>query len=214
MLSIFGKTRSRGEGMPGGQVHLDFPVWFSRHGQTDWNKAGRFQGHSDIPLNEVGRQQAARNGRALRSRIKNPEELTFIASPLSRASETLEILREKLGLPPRRYAVDDRLIEIDLGDWNGMTVGEINAQDPGVWERREADKWSFVVPGGESYANAAARTREFLLELKGPALIVGHGASGRILRGYLCGMNRNDIAHMKTPQNIIFELKNGQERHI
>ncbi|RFB04176.1 histidine phosphatase family protein [Parvularcula marina] len=214
MLSLFGKGRAKDEGMPGGRIDLPFPVWFSRHGQTDWNKAGRFQGHSDIPLNETGRQQAARNGRALRERIKNLDELVFVTSPLVRAAETLEIIRDKLGLPRRRYGVDDRLIEIDLGDWNGKTVDEINAEDPGVWERRQKDKWAYKVPGGESYADAAARTREFLLELKGPALIVGHGASGRILRGYLCGLDRQGLTHLKSPQDLVFELKGGKEKTV
>lgn len=215
MLKFWGGWKSKTDRtMPGGPVPLDFPVWFSRHGQTDWNRAGRFQGHSDIPLNDVGRQQAARNGRALRAALRKHDDIRFVASPLSRATETLEIIREKLGLPRQRYMVDDRLIEVDLGDWNGMTVAEINQQDPGVWERREADKWAFKVPGGESYQDAAARTREFLLTLTGPTLIVGHGASGRILRGYLCDLDREKIAHMKTPQDICWELKGGREKAI
>ena len=203
-----------GPGMPGGRVRLRFPVYFVRHGQTDWNAARRFQGHSDIPLNDTGRAQAARNGDALAKAIRNPDKFDYFTSPLSRACETLEIIRERLELPRKRFTVDDRLIEIDLGDWNGKTVEEIKAQGDGAWERRQAAKWDFVVPGGESYAEAAERTRDFLLSLKGPALIAGHGASGRLLRGYLRGIRRNAVAYMRAPQDIAHKLERGRETII
>ncbi len=205
---------NRKAALPGGRVRLNFPVYFVRHGQTDWNAERRFQGHSDIPLNDAGRGQAARNGDALARDIENLERFQFFASPLSRARETLEIIRERLGLPRRRFMIDDRLIEIDLGDWNGKTPAEINAEAPGAFDRREDDKWNFEIPGGESYAEAAARTREFLMTLKGPALIAGHGASGRVLRGYLQGLKRDDVAHLKAPQDIAFKLYRGREIEI
>lgn len=116
--------------------------------------------------------------------------------------------------PRRRYAIDDRLIEIDLGHWNGKTVDEIRTETPEAWDARDADKWGYRVPGGESYRDAAARTREFLLTLTGPTVIVGHGASGRILRGYLCDYNRHDVAHMKTPQDTFWEIRGGREKAI
>ena len=205
--------------MPGGRVRLGAPVWFIRHGRTDWNAERRFQGHADIPLNDDGRAQAARNGLALARAIGAREigtgsGVVFVTSPLSRARETLEIMRGALRLPARRYAVDDRLIEIDLGDWNGKTPAEIEAESPGAFAAREADKWGFAVPGGESYAAAAARTREFLLTLKGPAVIVGHGAAGRLLRGYLTGMKRDAVPHLKARQDVVYELAKGREREI
>ncbi len=201
----------RRAGLPGGRVRLPFPVYFVRHGQTDWNAERRFQGHADTPLNDRGRGQAARNGDALAAEIGDPERLAYFASPLSRACETLAIIRERLGLAGRRFMIDDRLIEIDLGDWNGKTPAEIEAEHPGAFDRREGDKWSFEIPGGESYAEAAARTREFLLGLKGPALIAGHGAAGRVLRGYLRGLKRDEVAHLKAPQDVAFRLFRGRE---
>ncbi|MEL6362860.1 MAG: histidine phosphatase family protein [Pseudomonadota bacterium] len=212
-MGIFNK-----KGMPGGRVSLPFPVYFVRHGQTDWNASRRFQGHSDIPLNENGRAQASRNGLRLRDHVGDLHRMTFVASPLSRARETLEIIRLALKLPARRYKVDDRLIEIDLGDWNGKTPDEINAEGNGAFDKREEDKWSFVVPGGESYADASERTREFLMELKqemrGPALVVGHGASGRLLRGYLRNMKRDEIPHLKARQDVAYRLYQGKEKEL
>ncbi|MEM9168998.1 MAG: histidine phosphatase family protein [Pseudomonadota bacterium] len=200
--------------MPGGTVRLSFPVYFVRHGQTDWNAARRFQGHTDVPLNDVGRGQARRNGRRLACRLFTPESLTFYASPLSRATETLEIMLNALGMRGASYETDERLIEIDLGDWNGKTPQEINSEDPGVFEEREKDKWRYVVPGGESYENAADRTRAFLEELRGPCLIAGHGASGRLLRGYLTGMARDAVPLLKAPQDKVFRLSGGREAAV
>ncbi|MEL7486907.1 MAG: histidine phosphatase family protein, partial [Pseudomonadota bacterium] len=68
--------------------------------------------------------------------------------------------------------------------------------------------------GGESYAEAADRTRDFLLSLKGPALIAGHGASGRLLRGYLRGMKRNAVPHMRAPQDVAHKIERGREMTI
>jgi len=206
------------KGMPGGRVRLSHPVYFARHGQTDWNAEKRFQGHADSPLNDIGRAQAFRNGKALAEELpparRGSKRLTFIASPLVRARETMEIMRRAMDLPAQRYMIDDRLTEIHLGDWNGKTPDEINTGDPGIFERRERDKWAFVVPGGESYAEAAGRTRDFLNDLEGPALIVGHGASGRILRGFLRGLKRDEVPHLVARQDIVLKLERGREVEI
>ncbi|MEM8663986.1 MAG: histidine phosphatase family protein, partial [Pseudomonadota bacterium] len=89
-----------------------------RHGETDWNVEGRLQGQLDIPLNDHGRRQAARNGEVLAARLADegvaPESLTYIASPLSRSMETMQIVRGKLGLSPQ-FDIDDQLKEIAFG---------------------------------------------------------------------------------------------------
>lgn len=199
-------------GLPGGRVRLKHAVWFVRHGETDWNAERRYQGHADIPLNDKGRAQAARNGAALKDLAA--ARAAFISSPLIRATETLEILREAMGLPRKRYALDDRLIEIDLGSWNGKTYDEIAAEDPGVHARREKEKWNFRVPGGESYAETAARVRDFLTSLDRPAVITGHGASGRVLRAYLLGLKPSRTPHLPAPQDKVLEIARGREREI
>lgn len=200
-------------GLPGGRIRLRHAVFFIRHGETDWNVERRYQGHSDTPLNERGREQASRNGKALAAEIGD-SDVAFFASPLRRATETLEIARLAMGLPVRRYAIDDRLIEIDLGEWNGRTYEEVAAEQPGVHQRRDADKWNFAIPGGESYRDAAVRVRNFLEGLTTPAVIVGHGASGRILRGYLLGMKPSRVPHIACPQDRIFLIRKGRETEI
>lgn len=200
--------------MAGGRVRLRHAVWFVRHGETDWNAERRYQGHSDIALNEKGRAQAARNGAALKAAVVEPRGVAFVSSPLVRATETLEIIRDAMGLSRKRYSIDDRLIEIDLGQWNGKTYDEIAAEDPSVHERREKEKWRFRVPGGESYEEAAIRVREFLTALDRPAIIAGHGASGRILRAYLLGLKPSRAPHLPAPQDRAFEIARGRERAI
>jgi probable phosphoglycerate mutase len=204
-------------GMPGGRVRLRAPVFFARHGETDWNAERRFQGLSDIPLNDKGRAQARANGAALAARLEDPSHLVCFSSPLSRATETLEIMREAFGAPAKRYRIDDRLIEIDLGRWNGRTYDEIARDEPDELAHREGDKWDYAAHGGESYAAAAARVRGFLQSIadaKAPMLIVGHGASGRILRAFLIGEKRHRAPHMPAPQDCVFEIARGRERRL
>ena len=89
-----------------------------RHGETDWNAAGRLQGHSDRPLNDYGRRQA----RELADRLADGEAITAIyASDLMRARETADIVAARLGLP---VAVDPDLREKNWGSWEGLTTDE------------------------------------------------------------------------------------------
>ncbi|MEM9013937.1 MAG: histidine phosphatase family protein [Pseudomonadota bacterium] len=198
--------------MPGGPVRLDFPVYFIRHGETDWNAARRYQGHTDIPLNERGRWQAAQNGRSLMRDLSRPETPAFLASPLGRTRETMEIIRTELGLPAEEYGIDERLIEINLGDWEGRTPTDIRRDDPASARARHADKWGYAAPGGESYAEAAPRIRRFLGDLDRPSVIVGHGATGRLLRGFLRNLRPARVPHLTAPQNIVLKLERGREQ--
>lgn len=215
-----GNTGSESGNALGGDFVRRVPVFFIRHGETDWNAARRFQGHSDIPLNDHGRAQARANGAALLRQLQqwqvNPSDYGFYTSPLSRARETMEIVRGALGIAPADSAprIDPRLIEIDLGEWNGKTPDEIDAADPGAFARREENKWAFTVPGGESYEDAAVRTRAFLDDLQGPAIIVGHGASGRLLRGYLTRCDRHAVPHLPARQDRVYLLRDGREVEI
>ncbi len=92
---------------------------FVRHGETDWNRQGRFQGSQDIPLNEDGRAQARRLAAAW-----NEGGDVLVSSPLSRARETAEILSAALGLPLRN--TDTRLAERSYGAGEGLTMAERN----------------------------------------------------------------------------------------
>ena len=125
-----------------------------RHGETDWNRERRFQGHADTTLNDVGRGQALELAAALRD-----EGLEAVyTSPLRRASETARIVADVLGLVARELTA---LREIDVGDWQGLTVDEIRARYP---ERSDV-AWRSGWRNGETHEQLSDRVVPALLEL-------------------------------------------------
>ena len=183
---------------------------FIRHGETDWNVAERFQGHQDIPLNARGRAQARRNGEALLRAMPGIASFDFVASPLCRARQTMEILRAALGLDPSGYRVDRQLIEITFGAWEGSTLAELAAGGPEEMARREADKWGFVPPGGESYAMLAERVDRWIASLDRNTVAVSHGAVGRVVRGRLFGVREKELPGLPAPQDRVLVWRGGR----
>ena len=140
-------------------------IYYIRHGETSWNAEGRLQGTQDIPLNDLGRRQAAHAGNVLADLLKrdgrDKSSLPFVASPLQRARATMELVRGALKLPPEKYALDDRLREIGYGVWEGSTLAEMQAADPVLYARRLTAKWTMAPEGGETYAEVQDRMRDW-----------------------------------------------------
>ena len=139
-----------------------------RHGQTDANAAGLLLGRTDPPLNDTGRAQAAEI--AARVATFGPERV--VTSPLLRTVQTAEIVAAACGLP---VAVEDRLVEVDYGEYDGLPFGELPSDLVRRW-RTEAD---FAPPGGESLATVGVRMAalgaEILADLgKAPVVAVSH----------------------------------------
>lgn len=146
-----------------------------RHGQTDWNLEGRYQGQSDVPLNETGRAQA----RALAAKLAGQPFSAIYASDLSRARETAEIVAAALNLPVRLEA---RLREIHQGQWEGQLVDDIKARYADIWQQRAIDPAGIRSPQGETVGEVAARVSAALEEISrahplGSVLVVSHGLS-------------------------------------
>lgn len=181
---------------------ISFPLIFVRHGQTEWNRIGRLQGKKDIPLNDVGRRQAARNGRALAA-LLHGGDWRFHASPLSRARETMEIVLSEAGLAGRPIHDDPRLMEVAYGNWEGRTLPELAVEDPHAIAAREQDKWGFVPPEGESYAMLGERVAIWLAALDGPSVVAAHGGVMRVLMHLLAGLPPHDAPHLAAPQDRI-----------
>ena len=134
-----------------------------RHGETDWNRDNRFQGHADPPLNETGRAQA----RALASTFSSQTFAAAYTSPLRRAAETAAILAGELGLEPR---ADESLKEVDVGSWSGMTRTEVEYRFPIGFAR-----WLEYGHGwddGETYDELGARVVSGLVR-------IGHEHDGK-----------------------------------
>jgi broad specificity phosphatase PhoE len=175
---------------------------FVRHGETSYNAENRLQGQLNVPLNQRGRDQARAIGRTLRARLG--EEIdrlevadAFVASPLQRARQTMELARAAMGLPPERYRLVLALMELTFGEWEGLTWPEVQARDPKAVKARRVDKWAFVPPNGESYAMLAGRVKEWLATLSGDAFIVSHGGVARALMTLIAGVPPEIAA--KTP---------------
>jgi probable phosphoglycerate mutase len=189
-----------------------FPtLYLVRHGETDWNRAGRLQGRQNVPLNDTGRRQAAEAAGRLRSAVE-PEVLaglTFVASPLQRARETMELMRSELGLPPDSYAVDARLAELAFGRWEGLTWPEVRAADPAGASARDRSIWTAAPPGGESYADLADRLETWLADLAGDAVVVAHGGVTRALLVLAGTMAAHDACHISIPQGRVCVIGEG-----
>ncbi|HTT48859.1 MAG TPA: histidine phosphatase family protein [Pseudolabrys sp.] len=164
-------------------------VYYIRHGETDWNVAGRLQGRRDIDLNARGRAQATHCGEVLRDLFarddRDPAALDYVSSPLKRASETMQLIRAALDLAPDAFRCDERLAEIAFGEWEGSTIAQLHERDPVGIAQREHDKWHFVPPGGESYEMVTARMRDWYEGLTTDTVVTAHGGTARGLIAYL-----------------------------
>jgi probable phosphoglycerate mutase len=198
---------------------LNSPLfYFVRHGETDWNVERRLQGQLDIPLNDVGRRQSAQCSGALRrllaGRHKAPADFAFISSPLSRACETMEILRGGLGLPREGYAVEPRLAELSFGRWEGLTYAEVRALDGWALEVRDRDKWNFTTPEGESYAELLLRVREWHAGVDGNIIVAAHGGVARVLTVLFGVRTPEDALDGNVEQGVVYEFGAGMmKRH-
>ena len=189
------------------ELKAGITLYFSRHGETEANREKRYSGRRDTPLTEKGRGQARAVGEILKSEVGMRPQLAFVSSPLRRARTTMEIIRETLGLPPGGYTTDKRIEEIDLGLWDQRTDAEARALDPALFDARGADKWHVHVPGGENYAEVAARAADWAQSLAADTFAVSHGALTRILRGLLLGLNWQAMSSLDEPQVVVFRVR-------
>lgn len=186
--------------------------YFVRHGQTGWNAELRLQGQADTDMSELGRSQAVRNGRRLADLIDRPEEFDFVASPLKRTRETMELIRREMGLPVSDYRTDARLMEVHFGDWQGFTYAELEQRQPGSTAARLTDKWGFIGPGegGENYQMLLDRVKPWYDALQQPTVCVTHGGVLRILFRLVQGMPEANAADMDILQDRVLRLRDNR----
>jgi broad specificity phosphatase PhoE len=189
-------------------------LYFARHGETDFNAAHRLQGQYQTSLNELGRQQAAIVGQVLRNLFarqrRRVDDFYYVSSPLNRARETMAIVRGTLGLDPHAYETDTRLMEISYGAWEGLTLPEVEAHEPGVLARREHDKWDFAPPDGESYRQIAKRVAEWYAALTRDTVVIAHGGVGRSLMANFHIMPEETATHAEIAQGVVYVFSAGK----
>ncbi|MFW6077841.1 MAG: histidine phosphatase family protein [Hyphomicrobiales bacterium] len=180
------------------------PLYFVRHGETEWNRTRRIQGRTDIPLNAAGIAQAAAVGQRL-AQLVDPSEFDFYASPLGRARETMTAILAALGLPETHARYDERLVERSFGAYDGQTWPELFAAgiDPG---RDPAGFHDWRPEGGENYADVTARVGAWLDDVRRPAVVVSHGGVSRALRGLVLGLAKEEIVHLDVPQRRFYRI--------
>jgi probable phosphoglycerate mutase len=203
-----GIERSRGQSGSAGAP----TIYFVRHGETDWNAVARLQGQKDIPLNELGRVQAEEAGRRLRELVERCEDLDYVASPMDRTRETMERLRGAIGLEATGYRLDERLVELTFGDWEGLTWKELRRRDPEAAAARQRDKWDFVPPRGESYAMLAERVRPVLEDLTRDTVMVSHGGVARALLALVGGVPAREAASVDIWQGRVLVIRGPHHR--
>jgi broad specificity phosphatase PhoE len=187
-------------------------IYLLRHGQTTFNAEGRMQGQSESALSPLGERQAVAMGDLLKSLIPDPQGWRLVSSPLGRTRQTAAAVSAALGLP---VEIDDRLIEVGVGAWQGRLTKEIGAEYPELFKSRE---WFFHAPGGETYDQMAERLGAWLAdqppEAERKVIAVSHGVAGRILRGLYLNLRRAEALHQPVPQDAIFRLDGGAVTRI
>lgn len=160
---------------------LPRPFFYLRHGQTAWNKEGRLQGNTDIPLDETGRAQA----HAAAATLKDVRVDRIISSPMARAAETADIVAASKGMTVTR---DERLKERYFGAFDGLLLSEIRERH-GLGDG--VSIWSLDTPEAEPFNNALERTlaalRDGLADSDDTVLFVAHGALFTLLTEHLFG---------------------------
>ena len=185
----------------------DVTIYFIRHGETDWNAQSRYQGQADVPMNALGRAQAQRNGEAMRALLPQIAHANYVASPLLRARETMEIVRGAMGLDRGAYALDDRLKEIHYGHWQGIFATDLPGIDAAGFAARALDTFRWRPHGGESYADLMARSITWLADVAADTVVAAHGGISRVLRGHLYGIDSALVPELEVPQDRILILR-------
>ena len=185
-------------------------IYLTRHGETEWNLEGRMQGRLESALTPLGVRQAQAMADLLGDLVERGPSAGWrlVASPAGRAQATAGAISRRLGLP---IELDERLIEIGCGEWEGRLRSDVAASHPELFATRE---WFFAAPGGETYEDVYARVSDWLAE-QAPEperriIVVSHGVAGRLLRGAYGGLTRHETIHQDVPQDAIFRLLNGE----
>jgi alpha-ribazole phosphatase len=182
-------------------------IYLVRHGEILIDSEKRYIGQIDLPLNENGRKQAAR----LRDQLSRVKLDRIICSDLARAVTTASIIGEK---QESQLEVKKELREIDMGVWDGMTFASVRRSYPGEYEKRGSDLINYRPPGGESFAQCAARVLpvidDALQVTVGKILIVGHAGVNRLIICRALGLPMTGMFDIKQDYGCLNILQVAQ----
>jgi len=185
-------------------------LYILRHGQTEWNAVGRMQGHLDSPLTNLGQEQARTQLRILKAQ-NLPADTTFHCSPLGRARQTAALALAGL---TKRPCFDDRLKEISVGKFEGLTMYDLDTCWPEIMRASSPYSWHYRAPGGERFVDFRARIKDWLDEQTTTAVVVTHGMTSGVLRGLALGLDVDGIAKLPGGQGVIYHIKDGAQHRL
>jgi len=188
-----------------------------RHGESEWNRAGRIQGQVNSPLTDLGISQARAISDYLSGIFLN-QELEIYSSPLERAIQTAQIIVKGIDHLSSEVIIEERLNDFNLGEISGTygwdKVAEIFPQQA---QLRLQDPMRFHPSGGESGAEFEARLRSLMEELEGDdttKLLVSHGIVNKFIRGIYKNISGKEMINLGESQNTIYCLEHGDETEI
>jgi broad specificity phosphatase PhoE len=180
-------------------------LYLIRHGETDWNKQGKYTGQMDISINETGREQAKK----VAEEMKNLEPEVIYSSDLKRALETARAISEILDIP---IIKDERLREIHQGEWEGLHITEIQAQYTKEFDARKENPLTVAAPGGESIGDVDIRVRSFLDDItqnhpNGEVAVSSHGIVLGIIRTIAVGIPVREVFNNIPENATLYEVE-------
>ncbi len=188
-----------------------------RHGESEWNRAGRIQGQVNSPLTDLGISQAIAISNYLSGIFIN-QELKIYTSPLDRAIQTAKIIAQGIDCFGSELIIEERLNDFNLGEISGTfgwdKVAEIFPEQAKL---RLQDPMRFHPSGGESGADFEARLRSLLEDLMDDGtlkLMVSHGIVNKFIRGILKNLSGKEMINLGESQNTIYRLEQGEEKEI
>ncbi len=178
----------------------------TRHGQTDWNIAGRYQGQSNVPLNQTGQLQAGQ----IAQRLSRESIHAIYSSDLSRAADTAQKIINLQKQTPA-LQMDSRWRELSFGNWEGMTYKEMSAHSPELFSNWMVDPKNISTPNGETLAQLAERIKSAFEEIKNnhkdqTVLVVAHSGSLQTLLAVTLGVDLNRYWQFRVGQASFSEL--------
>lgn len=189
-------------------------LYLLRHGQTRYNAELRLQGRCNSDLTAKGEAQATAMGARLRDLLDDVAGWTLYASPLGRARQTAQLVCQQLGFDSERIVWDERLVELDMGEWESHRVSELLAAHPKL--DLEQPDWYLQAPGGEDFQGIQRRAQAWLQDerIAERAIVVSHGLFGAMLRGVYADLDYTTTWSQELPQDAFFKLSGGRIERI
>ncbi|HLC65966.1 MAG TPA: histidine phosphatase family protein [Candidatus Nanoarchaeia archaeon] len=174
-------------------------IFLARHGETDWNKKGLIQGRVDRGLSETGKEQAKR----ISDFLQDKGISAIYCSALRRSIQTAEELSKRIGIKPTSIS---EINELSFGIFEGKPKSEFRASK--IFDERAKDKFNYVIPEGESYAQANARIKKSLkkINLKANIAIFGHESINKLIIGNVLNLEIWQMLDVKHPNGVVYIL--------